>query len=875
MALKKPPIQRKLVRLVFITSFSVLLVSFLVVLAYEMSSSKHTTQRNLATIGEIIASNSSTALLYDNEKVAREILLDVRAEPDITAAALFDKSGKLYASYSVQDPAEIPAIPRADGSYFSFSDLTLFRPVMEGDARVGTLFLRSNLRDMYRRLSVYGTMLLGVLAGSGVFAYFLSSFLQRQISRPILALADAARVVSEQKDYSKRAIKTSDDELGFLTDSFNSMLEQIQLNLAALQESDQRFRLVADSAPVLIWLSDTEENCIWFNKHWLEFVGRSLSEEVGQAWMGSLHPEDRQRSQLVFTEAFRTRREFRIEYRLRRHDGEYRWVLDHGVPRYQGAEFAGFIGSCVDIHDRKEAEAAVRTSELQMRLVTDHASVMLCQLDRQHRFKFVNRGYAERYGREPAEILGKHISEIVGADAYAVFKERIDSALAGKREDFEVEAPYTLLGRRWVHLVCVPERDLDGRVMGLVAVLTDTTRRRQAEKELERVRDEALAASRAKDDFLAALSHELRTPLSPVLLLASESATNEELPAVVRADFETIRKNVELEARLIDDLLDLTSITRGKLVIELRPVDVHVVLRDAIATVRAEIDAKQLVFTTNFAREKITVLGDPVRLQQVFWNVLKNAVKFTPAGGKISVETRAMENDKLVLSVTDSGIGMSSEELARVFEAFAQGEHAGSGGSHRFGGLGLGLAISRKVVELHSGRINAASGGRDLGCTFSIELPMVHSGESDRPADDGAIGLSANPFARAPGDRGTILLVEDHAPTRSTVEQLLKRRRYHVVSAASVAEARAAAEKQKIDLVISDIGLPDGTGYELMADLRQRFGLKGIALTGYGMEGDITQSQVAGFLIHLIKPVRVQSLDDALLMSAQWPQQSL
>ena len=872
MALKKPPIQRKLVRFVFLTSFSVLLLSFLVLLAYETRSSKHTTERNLATIGQIIAFNSSTALLYDDPKVAAENLQGLRAEPDITAAALFDKTGRLYATYPMRNPAGVPAVPRADGSYFNFRELTVFHPVIEGEKRVGTLYLRSNLGDMYRRLSVYGVMLLGVLAGSGVLAYFLSDFLQRQVSRPILALADAARVVSEQKDYSKRAVKTSDDEMGFLTDSFNAMLEQIQLNLAALQESDQRFRLVADSAPVLIWLSDTEENCIWFNKHWLEFVGRPLGEETGRGWIGNLHPDDRIRCQGIFSEAFRAQREFRIEYRLRRYDGEYRWVLDHGVPRYQGAEFAGFIGSCVEIHDRKEAEAAVRTSELQMRLVTDHASVMLCQLDRQHRFKFVNRAYAERYGLEAADVVGKHLQDIIGEAAYAVFKERIDSALAGRREEFEVEAPYARLGPRWVHLVCVPERDLEGRVVGLVAVLSDTTERRQAEKELERARDEALAASRAKDDFLAALSHELRTPLSPVLLLASEAATSEALPPAVRADFETIRRNVELEARLIDDLLDLTSITRGKLVIELRPVDVHTVLRDAIATVRAEIAAKRITFTTELVSQKITVLGDPVRLQQVFWNVLKNAVKFTPVEGAIAVETRVMENDLLVFSVSDTGIGMSPLELGRVFEAFAQGEHAGTGGSHRFGGLGLGLAISRKVVELHSGRIFAASEGRNRGCTFSIELPLVHNEDNPRPSDDGQIGLSANPFAQAPGARGTILLVEDHAPTRATVEQLLRRRRYNVVAAASVAEARALAERHKIDLVISDIGLPDGTGYELMAGLRQRFGLKGIALTGYGMEGDITQSQVAGFVIHLIKPVRVQSLDDALLMSAQWPQ---
>ncbi len=878
MPLRDLPIQRKLVSFIFLTSLSVLVVSFLFLLSFETRSSKAVTTHSLEAISGIIASNSTVALIYDDPKLAREILVGLKAEPDITVAALFDKRGKVYATYPERlDASEIPAAVGADGVSFDFHQLTLYQPVIEGKNRVGTLFLRSDLANMYRRLSVYGLVLLAVLGGSGVLAFVLSHFFQRRISKPILALADAAKVVSEHKDYSVRVTKTSRDELGFLTEAFNSMLEQIQASLAALSESDQRFRLVADSAPVLIWLSDTAEQYIWFNKPWLAFVGRPLEREAGKGWVENLHPLDRERCAECFKKAFLAREEFRVEYRLRRHDGEYRWVFDHGVPRYQGRDFAGFIGSCVDIHDRKEAEAAVRSSELQMRLVTDHASVFLAQLDREQRFKFVNRAYAERYGREPQQIVGKHISEIVGPEAYQVFKERIDSALSGRREEFEVEVAYATLGSRWVHLVCVPERDADGRVVGLVAVLSDTTRRRQGERELERARDEALAASRAKDDFLAALSHELRTPLSPVLLLASEAATNPVLAPETRAEFETIRKNVELEARLIDDLLDLTSVTRGKLMLDLRPVDAHAALRDAIGTVRAEIEAKRITLVLELGAPRTTVLGDPVRLQQVFWNVLKNAVKFTAEEGRISVVTRDTTGQGMFeVRIADTGIGMSPEEIARVFEAFTQGDHAAGGGSHRFGGLGLWLAISSKLTELHAGRISAVSEGRDRGSTFLIEFPLAAAsgagGEDARPVAEDWPSPSADPFAGAPGTRGNILLVEDHAPTRVTLEHLLRRRRYRVFTAASVAEARALAAKEKIDLVVSDIGLPDGTGCELMADLKQRYGLKGIALTGYGMEGDITQSQIAGFVIHLIKPVRVQSLDDALLMVANWPQ---
>jgi signal transduction histidine kinase/CheY-like chemotaxis protein len=394
--------------------------------------------------------------------------------------------------------------------------------------------------------------------------------------------------------------------------------------------------------------------------------------------------------------------------------------------------------------------------------------------------------------------------------------------------------------------------------------------RKRAAEEIERARDDAVAAGRAKDDFLAALSHELRTPLSPVLLLASEAALDPRLPEGLRADFDTIRKNVELEARLIDDLLDLTRVTRGKLPIERRAVDAHAVLRDALATVRPEMTAKRIVFDLRLGEGTPTVWADPVRLQQIFWNVLKNAVKFTPEGGSVSLETRTdVELQKFSARFSDTGIGMSAFELTQIFDAFSQGEHAAHGGSHRFGGLGLGLAISRKLVELHGGQIRASSAGRDRGAEFCVELPLLRQPGVGAVAAVGPGSIpqraSAAPLVAGGGSgRPKILLVEDHGPTRATLEHLLRRRKYEVVSAATLAEARALAENPDITLVISDIGLPDGSGYDLMTELRARRGLKGIALSGYGMESDLTRSYAAGFTVHLTKPVNVQSLEQAL-----------
>lgn len=392
------------------------------------------------------------------------------------------------------------------------------------------------------------------------------------------------------------------------------------------------------------------------------------------------------------------------------------------------------------------------------------------------------------------------------------------------------------------------------------------TRQRQYEArdtvaELKRAHDKIQAASRAKDDFLAALSHELRTPLNPVLLVASAAVDDPALPEEVRLNFETIRKNVELEARLIDDLLDLTRITTGKMILHREVVDAHLILMDALATIEADRREKSIELVLKLIAGQCGLEADAVRMQQVFWNVLKNAVKFTPQGGTITVETSVQIGRRLVIKIIDTGIGMNAAEIARVFTAFAQGDHADGSGSHRFGGLGLGLAISKNLVEMHSGSIVAESAGRHQGTTFIIKLPLARETASGRNAEN-----QPNCGAR-PGEafsQTSVLLVEDHEATRAVLSQLLTARNYKVMTANCLESARQIARQNTFDFLISDIGLPDGDGTELMNELRESHGLIGIAMTGYGMEKDIKRGKAAGFVTHLIKPVSIQSLERAL-----------
>lgn len=372
----------------------------------------------------------------------------------------------------------------------------------------------------------------------------------------------------------------------------------------------------------------------------------------------------------------------------------------------------------------------------------------------------------------------------------------------------------------------------------------------------EAAKSRAEAATRAKDDFLAALSHELRTPLNPALLLATSLAEDMSLPTQVRDDINVIAKGIALQARLVDDLLDITRITGGKLRLDLRPIDAHAALLHAHEILRGDIEEQEIKMTLDLAAPHHTIKADAVRLQQIFWNVLKNAVKFTAHGGAVTVRTRNPEGqDNLEVEISDTGVGIEPEMLGRVFDTFIQEEHAEG---HRFGGVGLGLAISRRLVELQKGSIEAESKGRGCGATFRIQLPL----EKDTPSAS-AHRDSVEPVTAATGRRH-ILLVEDHDQTRSTLVNLLERRGHVVAAVATMGAARARAVRGDCDLLISDLGLPDGDGYELMAELQRTLSLPGIALSGYGMDHDIARSRESGFFAHLTKPVDIRVLESAI-----------
>ncbi len=523
----------------------------------------------------------------------------------------------------------------------------------------------------------------------------------------------------------------------------------------------------------------------------------------------------------------------------------------------------------------RRAEEALRQSEERFRLATEAVSGMIWDWSVGSNRVQRSHGLFGLVGYWPGEVesrLGWWQAQIHPEDVERVAAE-VWSAVEGDGTSFSVEYRVRHRDGHYVHAwdKGLIVREPSGQAVRVVGSTIDISDRKRAQEELETAHREAQAANEAKDQFLATLSHELRTPLTPILAVISRLEEDPRFAGQMD-ELAMIRRNAELEARLIDDLLDLTRISRGKLELRRRKTDARQVVQHALATSERELVEKGVRLEVWLAAESHRVAADAARLTQVFWNLLSNAVKFTPPGGTVSVRSRLEPSGRsgrrqLVVEVEDTGIGIEPEVLPRIFEAFEQTDRRIT---RKFGGLGLGLAVSRAIVDLHGGSLTAASEGRDRGSTFTVRLPLM-GGQED--LDETGILFSRRrraedrPEPAAPRPL-SLLLVEDHADTAEAMADLLRLSGHRVTIAGSVGAALAAAEAGGngggFDLVLSDLGLPDGSGQDLMRELARRHGLKGIALSGYGMEDDVQRSLEAGFAHHLTKPVDRQALETTI-----------
>lgn len=587
-----------------------------------------------------------------------------------------------------------------------------------------------------------------------------------------------------------------------------------------------------------------------------EMIGKSVAE-----FAALIHPDDlpmlQSRMKRLLSGEWRQASQV---YRHIRRDGVVRWVHWHSSALVQAGKVVSVLSHGIDITDRVQAEAELRRARETLESHLNNSPLAIVEWGPDFRFLRWNTGAQRIFGWTEQEMIGTRFDTMEPPLIYAEDKPRVMEHVADLLTGKPARASITARNHRkdgavrWINWHSSSVFDEHGKLLSLLSQGIDVTEQVLAEQMISAAKERAEAASQAKDRFIAILSHELRTPLTPVRALLSIMRDDPRLPDDIRADLQTVARNVEAESRLIDDLLDVTGLSHGQVHFEMRPCDAHAILEQTLATFAVSAGQKSIRLSAQLDATRATLAGDPQRLGQVFGNLLSNAIKFTPPGGGVTVRTDNPDPRRLRVRVIDTGIGIDREHLPRLFAPFERGE-----ARHRYEytGLGLGLAIARSLLQLMHGTIEAESGGEGAGATFTVMLPTI-----DAPA---AQSPPTAPGAPARLAATSILLVEDHVATAEILSRLLRRSGHEVVVAGSVAAAVELARGRTLGLLICDIGLPDGTGHDLLRALRGGGqSAPAIALSGYGMAGDIAASKAAGFAEHLTKPVDFPVLEQAI-----------
>lgn len=634
----------------------------------------------------------------------------------------------------------------------------------------------------------------------------------------------------------------------------------------ALRESEARFNQLADTTLIGFLTWDLEGRIIDANDAFLQLIGYTRPElESGQLqWQALTPPEYHRIDRDVLSELRQLGINPPFEKELIRKDGLRVSVLVGstlvGRSRQQGVSFV------LDLTERKRTENALKESEERYRLLAEALPQLVWTSDAVGRVTYCNPFWYEYTGLTPEQTMQLGWRTVVHPDDLMQLWEQWQQATrTGASFNIECRVRAADGQYRWFLAAIGAARDWQGQIIHWVGTAQDISDRKRIEQEREQLlaneqaaRAEAEAANRVKDEFLAVLSHELRTPLNPILGWTKLLRTRQFSADKAAQALEVIERNATLQTQLIEDLLDISRILRGKLKLEVAPVNLVTVIHAAIETIRLAAEAKSLQIHCQLTSEIRPVLGDSGRLQQVIWNLLSNAVKFTPAGGQITVRLEAIAGqgtESAQITITDTGKGISPSFLPYVFDYFRQ---ADGSTTRRHGGLGLGLAIARHLVELHGGQIVAASEGDGKGATFTVCLPLIMPQYPSQPSVNrvtDAVNLSGLP----------ILVVDDEPDSRELLAVILGQAGAEVRLASSAGEALRLLEQALPALLISDIGMPETNGYELMRLIRSRWLATGetfpaIALTAYAGEIDQQQALAAGFQRHLAKPVAPEEL---------------
>jgi PAS domain S-box-containing protein len=601
---------------------------------------------------------------------------------------------------------------------------------------------------------------------------------------------------------------------------------------------------MANEAPVMIWLSDTQRGCTWFNQPWLDFVGRSLDQELGFGWAEGVHPDDAPRCLHLYTQAFDARTPFWMDYRLRRADGRYAWVADHGIPLHEDGEFIGYIGSVIEITERKASELALAESEERFRVALESSTVPFVIVRAARDANSAITDFEWSYINPTAlntlmvstDVIGRRVDEVFPGlwqqlpDLFATFVRTVETGVPG-----DLAGHSTMFGQPvWIRSICVKLGD------GLAAWFLDETEQRRTEAALRE-------ADRRKDEFVATLAHELRNPLAPIRQASALARLPGATGAQIAWAHEVIERQVRHMSLLLDDLLDISRIGRGRLELRVETIELGSVVAAAVESASPLIEARRHTLTLELPGRPVRLQADALRLAQVLSNLLTNAAKYSEPGGWIRLS--ADEQDGHVrLRVADGGVGLRAEAIPKLFEMFSQVKSAID---RTEGGLGIGLALSKGLVDLHGGTLTAFSQGIGHGSEFTVRIPI---GPARSPS------AAAEPRAEPPplpaGRR--VLVADDNRDAAASLAMLLEIAGHEVQIAHDGAQAFELAASFRPDLALLDIGMPKLNGYELAERIRQQpwgAAMRLIAVTGWGQDEDKRRGAAAGFDDHLTKPI--------------------
>ncbi|PSR17649.1 hybrid sensor histidine kinase/response regulator [filamentous cyanobacterium CCP3] len=666
------------------------------------------------------------------------------------------------------------------------------------------------------------------------------------------------------------------------------------INIDRQKQLEERFRLVTRAVDGLVFDWDLRTNSVYRSEKLYELVGVRAEEAPPTAdwWCDRIHPEDRARLQPQLEAMFSSASGlYASEYRVRHADGGWVDVWERScLVRDDRGQVVRVVGSTVDISDRKRAqaehrraEAALADNESRLQSFVNANVVGILYGDAQGYIYKANDELLRIIGYSRAELEAGHIHwttitppECLPLDEFGIAESRQKGACTPYEKEYlrkdgsrvPVLIGYSQVGQTKAETIAF--------VLDLSALKAAEAEREQLLRREQLAREDAERANRVKDEFLTILSHELRTPLNPILGWAKLLQTRQLSEAKTALALSTIERNAKLQAQLVDDLLDVAKILRGKLKLETTPIDLNTIVAAAIDTVRPAATAKQITLRSKVQgaapsleqaaaddQELIFhVAGDRNRLQQIVWNLLANAVKFTPEGGQIEVQLQQRDRQVDII-VKDTGKGIKPEFLPLLFESFRQEDIAIT---RQHGGLGLGLSIVRYLVEAHGGTVTAASPGEGLGATFTASLPMLRDYAAAQPTADISPPHNLNTIR--------VLIVDDHADTLELLTTLLTHYGATVSAVCSAAEAMASLESFRPDVMVSDIGMPGTDGHSLIQSIRALPADKGgqvpaLAFTAYCQDDDYQQTLANGYQKLIAKPLEIEQLIDAIARLAR------